>query len=31
VVLNMVATPPGVYFVESKTGAISVRVKFVKQ
>ncbi|MCX6843468.1 MAG: T9SS type A sorting domain-containing protein [candidate division WOR-3 bacterium] len=31
VVLNMAAKPPGVYFVESKAGAISVRVKFVKQ
>ncbi len=31
VVLNTAAIPPGVYFVESKTGATSVRLKFVKQ
>ena len=31
VVLNMAQKPPGVYFVESKTGATSVRLKFVKQ
>jgi len=31
VVLDMAAIPPGVYFVEGRTGATSVRVKFVKQ
>jgi hypothetical protein len=31
VILNTAAIPPGVYFVESKTGATSVRLKFVKQ
>ncbi len=29
--LNTADIPPGVYFVESKTGATSVRVKFVRQ
>jgi len=31
VVLNLTLVPSGVYFVEGRTGATSVRVKFVKQ
>jgi hypothetical protein len=31
VVLSVATIPPGVYFVESKTGVTSVRVKFVRQ
>jgi len=31
VVLNLAEMPPGVYLVEASTGAMSVRVKFVKQ
>jgi hypothetical protein len=31
VVLNLATVPSGVYFVEGKTGATSVRVKFVRE